>query len=95
MKLSREADENKHTNESNCFIYTQSTADTEELSMLSVQLASRFLFNTGFHTKKNVRGAAGDWYDVLSTHLRHSPNIRLWFAHNVIFQHPHRWVCSG
>ncbi|KAL0281150.1 UNVERIFIED_CONTAM: hypothetical protein PYX00_002224 [Menopon gallinae] len=67
------------------------TTESEELSMLSVQLASRFLFYTGFHTKKSLRGAAYDWYDVLSQHLRHSPAVRHWFAHEVIFQHPHRF----
>lgn len=66
------------------------TTESEDLSMLSVQLASRFLFYTGFHTKKSLRGAAYDWYDVLSQHLRHSPSVRHWFAHEVIFQHPHR-----
>ena len=68
------------------------TPESEELSMLSVQLASRFLFHTGFHTKKSLRGAASDWYDVLSQHLRHSAAVRHWFAHHVIFQHPHRFV---
>lgn len=31
--------------------------------MISIQLASRFLFTTGFHTKKIIRGPANDWYD--------------------------------
>ncbi|KAK6644525.1 hypothetical protein RUM43_000792 [Polyplax serrata] len=66
------------------------TPDSEELSMLSVQLASRFLFHTGFHTKKCLRGAAYDWYEVLSQHLRHSAAVRYWFAQEIIFQHPNR-----
>lgn len=35
--------------------------DTEQLSMLSVQLTSKFLFHTGWHTKKSLRGPAVDW----------------------------------
>ncbi|CAG5097169.1 Similar to Usp9x: Probable ubiquitin carboxyl-terminal hydrolase FAF-X (Mus musculus) [Cotesia congregata] len=66
-------------------------AEAEELSMLSVQLASRFLFYTGFHTKKTLRGTATDWYDILSHHLRCSKAVRSWFAHNVLFNHPHRF----
>lgn len=35
--------------------------EAEQLSMLSTQLASKFLFHTGWHTKKNLRGPAMDW----------------------------------
>ncbi|XP_066599991.1 ubiquitin carboxyl-terminal hydrolase 9X [Prorops nasuta] len=65
--------------------------ETEELAMLSVQLASRFLFYTGFHTKKTLRGNATDWHDIICYHLRSSKAVRLWFAHNVLFNHPHRF----
>lgn len=37
------------------------TPQMEELSLLGVQLGSQFLFHTGFHTKKTLRGAAADW----------------------------------
>merc|ERR1719383_182167 len=46
------------------------TKDQEEIAMLTVKLASAFLFNVGFHTKKSVRGNAMDWYESLSVHLR-------------------------
>ncbi|KAH7970472.1 hypothetical protein HPB49_007489 [Dermacentor silvarum] len=36
------------------------------------------------------RGSASDWYEVLCVHLRHSRNVRLWFANQVLFAHPHR-----
>lgn len=62
----------------------------EELSMLSVQLASKFLFHTGFHTKKTLRGNAMEWYDAICVHLRPFRTVRAWFAHNVLFKHPHR-----
>lgn len=37
------------------------TNEVEQLSMLSTQLASKFLFHTGWHTKKNLRGLAMEW----------------------------------
>ncbi|XP_039724617.1 probable ubiquitin carboxyl-terminal hydrolase FAF-X isoform X5 [Pteropus medius] len=48
--------------------------EAEEITMISIQLAARFLFTTGFHTKKIVRGPASDWYDALCILLRHSKN---------------------
>ncbi|XP_024615605.1 probable ubiquitin carboxyl-terminal hydrolase FAF-X [Neophocaena asiaeorientalis asiaeorientalis] len=48
--------------------------EAEEITMISIQLAARFLFTTGFHTKKVVRGSASDWYDALCILLRHSKN---------------------
>lgn len=66
-------------------------SEAETLSMLSVQLAARFLFHTGFHTKKTLRGAAMDWFDVLCHHLRAFKSVRSWFATNILFQHPHRF----
>ncbi|XP_066519025.1 ubiquitin carboxyl-terminal hydrolase 9X-like isoform X1 [Hoplias malabaricus] len=65
--------------------------EAEEISMISIQLAARFLFSTGFHTKKVVRGPASDWYDALCILLRHSKNVRSWFAHNVLFAFPTRF----
>jgi len=73
-----------------CNVICLQTPEFEELAMLSVQLASRFLFHTGFHTKKTLRGTATEWYDVLCHHLRSSRAVRAWFAHSVLFQHPHR-----
>lgn len=32
-----------------------------EQYLLSVQLVSKFLFHTGWHTKKNLRGPALEW----------------------------------
>ncbi|XP_059944215.1 probable ubiquitin carboxyl-terminal hydrolase FAF-X isoform X5 [Mesoplodon densirostris] len=65
--------------------------EAEEITMISIQLAARFLFTTGFHTKKIVRGPASDWYDVLCILLRHSKNVRFWFAHNVLFSVSNRF----
>ncbi|XP_067231011.1 ubiquitin carboxyl-terminal hydrolase 9X-like isoform X4 [Chanodichthys erythropterus] len=65
--------------------------EAEEIAMISIQLAARFLFSTGFHTKKVVRGPASDWYDALCILLRYSKNVRSWFAHNVLFAFPTRF----
>ncbi|KAG8450507.1 hypothetical protein GDO86_002966 [Hymenochirus boettgeri] len=65
--------------------------EPEEITMISIQLAAKFLFTTGFHTKKVVRGPASDWYDALCILLRHSKNVRFWFAHGVLFAYPNRF----
>lgn len=41
----------------------------EELSLLGIQIASQFLFHSGFRTKKTIRGAAIDWYEELEISL--------------------------
>ena len=38
------------------------------------------------------RGPANEWYDALSIHLRHSKNVRNWFAQHVLFVHPSRFA---
>ncbi|XP_039296311.1 LOW QUALITY PROTEIN: probable ubiquitin carboxyl-terminal hydrolase FAF-X [Nilaparvata lugens] len=65
--------------------------EAEELSMLTVQILSKFLYHTGFHTKKSLRGNATDWFDALNYHIRTFKTVRSWFAHNVLFKHPHRF----
>ena len=39
--------------------------ESEEIAMMSTQLASKFLFSVGLHTKKTLRGPAQEWYDAL------------------------------
>lgn len=63
----------------------------EQQYLLSIQLISNFLFHTGWHTKKNLRGPANDWCDVLCLHFRASPIIRAWFAQNILFNHMNRF----
>ncbi|XP_076857713.1 ubiquitin carboxyl-terminal hydrolase 9X isoform X10 [Brachyhypopomus gauderio] len=65
--------------------------EAEEMATISIQLAARFLFSTGFHTKKVVRGPASDWYDALCVLLRHSKNVRCWFAQNALFAYANRF----
>uniref|UniRef100_A0A0K8W252 ubiquitinyl hydrolase 1 n=1 Tax=Bactrocera latifrons TaxID=174628 RepID=A0A0K8W252_BACLA len=60
------------------------TPAAEELSLLGVQLASQFLFHTGFRTKKSLRGPVIEWYDTLSHHIRFSSLVRKWFAANAL-----------
>lgn len=62
----------------------------EELSLLTVQLVSKFLFHTGFHTKKALRGPASEWWEVVSFYLKSYSSVRLWFAYNILLEHPHR-----
>lgn len=37
------------------------SSEMEQQSLLSLQLVSNFLFHTGWHTKKNLRGPALEW----------------------------------
>lgn len=67
----------------------------EELSLLTVQLISTFLFHTGFHTKKALRGPASEWYEALSFHFKEYSSVRQWFAGNILLNHPHRFVHRG
>ncbi|KAK0066423.1 ubiquitin carboxyl-terminal hydrolase FAF-X isoform X1 [Biomphalaria pfeifferi] len=64
------------------------TSEIEQISMISIELASKFLFNVGFKTKKSLRGPAGDWSDAIHIHLRTTKNVRSWFALNVLFKNP-------
>ncbi|XP_076067071.1 ubiquitin carboxyl-terminal hydrolase-like faf isoform X3 [Oratosquilla oratoria] len=66
-------------------------SDSEEIAMLSTQLASKFLFSVGLHTKKALRGPAQEWYEALQVHLRSSRHTRAWFAHHVLFSQRHRF----
>lgn len=74
-----------------CLSYMFQGPDAEELSLLSVQIVSRFLFHTGFHTKKCLRGQATDWYDAIYYHIRAFASVRSWIAHNILFKHPNRY----
>ena len=65
--------------------------EAEELALVTVQLASKFLFNSGFHTKKTLRGPAQEWYESLTQHLRYSRNVRNWFCQKVLFAQPTRF----
>lgn len=40
----------------------QLSPDLEELSLLSIQLGSQFLFKYGFRAKKSLRGSAIEWF---------------------------------
>jgi len=47
--------------------------EAEDLSMISVQLVSKFLFNIGFHTKKILRWVWDPlWYDSLTVTLSYN-----------------------
>lgn len=63
--------------------------EQEEMSMLAVQIATKFLFQVGFRTKKSLRGPASEWYEILYQHLRCSVNVRKWFITD-LFRHPQR-----
>ncbi len=69
----------------------QLTPDGEELAMITMQLASKFLFSSGFRTKKSLRGPAQEWYEILTQHFRYSRQVRLWFCQKVLFAQTSRF----
>ncbi len=70
---------------------TSNNSESEQLAMVSVHLASRFLFSIGFRTKKSLRGPAQEWYEALAQYLRSSRQTRLWFCQKMLFAHPTRF----
>lgn len=44
--------------------------------MLAVQLATKFLFQVGFRTKKQLRGPASDWYVHLRIYIFYEDQYR-------------------
>ena len=61
-----------------------------KLSLLCTQLATEFLFNVGFRTKRNLRGPANDWIEPLVSFLTVGIKVREWFANYGILRHPSR-----
>ncbi|XP_050076338.1 probable ubiquitin carboxyl-terminal hydrolase FAF [Anopheles maculipalpis] len=62
----------------------------EDVCLLKVRLASKFLFHTGFKTKKTIRGQVMDWYEIFRVQLEGFVFIRKWFAENVLLDSPGR-----
>ncbi|CAG7834571.1 unnamed protein product [Allacma fusca] len=64
--------------------------ETEQLAILSVTIATMFLFSVGFRTKKSLRGVANDWYEVTAAYLKYSKSVRSHFATFALFRDPCR-----
>lgn len=62
-----------------------------EIALTCVQLASKFLFSTCFHTRKSLRGPATEWFEVLSIHLRLNAIVRGWFARFALLDYNFRF----
>ncbi|KAF2883780.1 hypothetical protein ILUMI_22366 [Ignelater luminosus] len=60
----------------------------QETSMISIQLGSKYLFQTGWHIANNLRGPAILWSDTLCFYLKSSRHIRSWFAIHILFRTP-------
>ncbi|XP_043240414.1 probable ubiquitin carboxyl-terminal hydrolase FAF-X isoform X2 [Amphibalanus amphitrite] len=65
--------------------HVKPSSDSEQMALMSVQLAARFLFTVGLHMKKAVRGPTCEWYEALLPHLTHSAAARSWLAQHVLF----------
>ncbi|CAF3511540.1 unnamed protein product [Adineta steineri] len=63
----------------------------EDLALISIQIAAKFLFTIGWHTKKALRGQASDWTELINQCIRHSRKARQYFAEEVLFEHLNRF----
>ena len=61
------------------------SSEAEDIALITIQLAAKFLFTSGFHTKKQLRGPAQEWYETLTHYLRYSRQVRQWFCQKVLF----------
>ena len=64
--------------------------ESSKLALLCCQLATEFLFNVGFRTKRNLRGPANEWAEPLIVLLQSGQNIREWFANHGLLRYPSR-----
>ncbi|XP_065644318.1 ubiquitin carboxyl-terminal hydrolase 9X isoform X4 [Hydra vulgaris] len=64
----------------------------DELHFICLQLLSKFLFTVCFHTKKNIRGPANEWYETVAVLVRQSPSLRRWFVIEVLLSRPDRII---
>ena len=67
------------------------SSEAEDIALITIQLAAKFLFTSGFHTKKQLRGPAQERYETLTHYLRYSRQVRQWFCQKVLFDHPSRF----
>ncbi|XP_011407629.2 PREDICTED: probable ubiquitin carboxyl-terminal hydrolase FAF-X [Amphimedon queenslandica] len=63
----------------------------EKIGSLCMKLVTKFLFHSGFHTKKTLRGPANDWFDAMNPYLYYSSRIRRWFCEEVFIKHRERF----
>ena len=71
-----------------------SKEELENLALLSIQLASRFLFTIGFHTKKSLRGLANEWYECYQALIHNFACCRKWLADEILFKKPMFRFCE-
>jgi ubiquitin carboxyl-terminal hydrolase 9/24 len=58
----------------------QLSIEKENICMLSVELAVKFLFSVGFRVKKTLRGPINEWYEILLNYIKFSSKVRQWMA---------------
>ncbi|CAF1148229.1 unnamed protein product [Rotaria sordida] len=67
------------------------TNTIEELALISIQIATKFIFSIGWHTKKALRGPTNDWTESISHCLRLSRKARYYLADELLVKHPNRF----
>ncbi|CAF3682375.1 unnamed protein product [Rotaria sp. Silwood1] len=63
----------------------------EELALISIQIAIKFIFSIGWHSKKALRGQINEWIDPISHCLRLSRKARYYLADELLIKHPNRF----
>ncbi|CAF3635592.1 unnamed protein product [Rotaria socialis] len=67
------------------------TNTIEELALICVQIATKFIFSIGWHTKKALRGQTNEWTEAISHCLRLSRKARYYLANEVLVKYPNRF----
>ena len=68
---------------------------SEQITIEALDLLSAYLFQTGFQSKKSVRGRLEDWQEILLNLLQSGDMCRRWFASNYLFNTPNRYYYWG
>uniref|UniRef100_A0A914VAW5 USP domain-containing protein n=1 Tax=Plectus sambesii TaxID=2011161 RepID=A0A914VAW5_9BILA len=59
--------------------------ERKEMALLAVQLLGKFLFTTGLHAKRCLRGNMQDWLNNIVALFAFSAESRLWFVDSVLY----------
>ncbi|CAF4338544.1 unnamed protein product, partial [Adineta steineri] len=72
-------------------VITNTIETIEDLALVSVQIATKFLFSVGWRTKKALRGPANEWTELIIHCIRWSRKARYYLAEEVLFKHQNRF----
>ena len=65
-------------------------SDMEYGALAVMRLIGKFAFDTGFRTKRTLRGTAGEWAENFCKLLQHFANARKFFVLELVLKYPKR-----